>query len=141
MTVGPKEHLTPYLRDLATTSQAVARQFVATPEESHTSPYDLPDPIGDTARSPLPGLVHRYPDRVLLLPTMSCAAYCRFCFRRNRVGTERMTPDQIEAALAYVAARPDIHEIILSGGDPLTLPALDLDNLLRRMDAIASVQV
>ncbi|WP_337997180.1 KamA family radical SAM protein [Oleispirillum naphthae] len=135
------ESLTPHLRALAARSPAVARQFVAAAEESMASPFDLADPIGDAAKSPLPGLVHRYPDRVLLLPTMACAAHCRFCFRRDRLGEGRMTAAEIAAALDYVAARPQIHEVILSGGDPLTLPAAELAALLARIDAIPSVEV
>jgi len=135
------ESLTPHLRALAARSPAVARQFVAAPEEALASPFDLDDPIGDAAKSPLPGLVHRYPDRVLLLPTMACAAHCRFCFRRDRVGSGKMTEAERDAALAYVAERPDIHEVILSGGDPLTLPEAELSALLSRIDAIPSVEV
>lgn len=135
------ESLTPHLRALAARSPAVARQFVAAPEEALASPFDLADPIGDAAKSPLPGLVHRYPDRVLLLPTMACAAHCRFCFRRDRLGEGKMTAAEIDAAMDYVAARPEIHEVILSGGDPLTLPAAALSSLLARIDAIPSVDV
>lgn len=141
MSVLP-EKLTPHLRALAARSPAVARQFLAdAAEEAPAAPHDLADPIGDAAHSPLPGLVHRYPDRVLLLPTLACAAHCRFCFRRDRVGTGRMAEEEIAAALAYVAARPEIREVILSGGDPLTLPAADLTALIGRIDAIPSVDV
>ncbi len=134
------ELLTPYLRALAKTSPAVARQFLGAAEEAEATPDDLADPIGDAAHSPLPGLVHRYPDRVLLLPTMACASHCRFCFRRDRVGARGMTDDQLDAALAYVAARPAIREVILSGGDPLTLPQARLSALLARLDGIESVE-
>ena len=143
MPAGPTEKLTPYLHALAATSPTVARQFIAsTDEESITDPLDRADPIGDAAHSPLPGLVHRYPDRVLLLPTMACAAHCRFCFRRDRVGGDlRMTEAETAAALAHIAARPDIHEAILSGGDPLTLPPPALSDLIARIDAIPSIEV
>jgi lysine 2,3-aminomutase len=134
------ELLTPYLRALAKTSPAVARQFLGVAAEAEATPDDLADPIGDAAHSPLPGLVHRYPDRVLLLPTMACASHCRFCFRRDRVGARRMSDGQLDAALAYVSARPQIHEVILSGGDPLTLPQARLADLLARLDAIDSVE-
>lgn len=134
------ELLTPYLRALAKTSPAVARQFLGDAAEGEATPDDLADPIGDAAHSPLPGLVHRYPDRVLLLPTMACASHCRFCFRRDRVGARGMSMEQLDAALAYIAERPPIREVILSGGDPLTLPQARLADLLARLDAIASVE-
>ncbi len=141
MSAAP-EKLTPHLRALAARSPAVARQFLASAEEeAPADPHDGTDPIGDAAHSPLPGLVHRYPDRVLLLPTMACAAHCRFCFRRDRVGAGRMGEAEIAAALAYVAARPQIREVILSGGDPMTLPAAALADLIRRIDALPSVDV
>lgn len=133
------ELLTPHLRALAKTSPAVARQFLSVAAEAEATPDDLADPIGDAAHSPLPGLVHRYPDRVLVLPTMACASHCRFCFRRDRVGARGMSEAEIDAALAYVAARPQIREVILSGGDPLTLPQARLTDLLARLDAIESV--
>jgi lysine 2,3-aminomutase len=141
MSVLP-EKLTPHLRALAARSPAVARQFLAdATEEDVADPRDCADPIGDAAHSPLAGLVHRYPDRVLLLPTLACAAHCRFCFRRDRVGTGRMTGAEIAAALSYVAARPAVREVVLSGGDPLTLPAADLADLIGRIDAIPSIDV
>lgn len=134
------ELLTPHLRALAKTSPAVARQFLGDAAEALATADDLADPIGDAAHSPLPGLVHRYPDRVLLLPTMGCAAHCRFCFRRDRVGARGLSDDQLDAALAYIAARPQIREVILSGGDPLTLPQSRLVALLARLDEIDSVE-
>jgi len=130
------EKLTPHLAGLAARSPAVARQFLASAAEDAPDPTALADPIGDRAKSPLPGLIHRYPDRVLLLPTLACAAHCRFCFRRDRVGAGRMTAEEIEAALAYVTARPAIHEVVLSGGDPLTLPPADLTGLVGRIAAL-----
>ena len=84
---------------------------------------DPDDPIGDDAKSPIKGLVHRYPDRVLLKLVAVCAVYCRFCFRRERVGPggEAMSPAEMQAALAYIRARPAIWEVVLTGGDPLML--------------------
>lgn len=128
------ELMPPYLRALAARSGAVARQFAPDAREAEATPDDRDDPIGDHAHSPMPGLVHRYPDRVLLLPTLACAAHCRFCFRRDRVGAKGMSDTQLDAALAYVAAAPAVREAILSGGDPLTDPRLG--PLLRRLDAI-----
>src|SRR5262245_50771915 len=82
----------------------VARQFVPDASELTTTPEERADPIGDDAHSPLPGIVHRYPDRVLLKLVNVCAVYCRFCFRREMVGPGRkmLSGDQLDAALAYV---------------------------------------
>ena len=106
--------------------------------ELDVGPDELDDPIGDAAHSPTRGLVHRYPDRVLLMPTMACPVYCRYCFRRDRVGRAGDAPDaaDIEAALAYIAAHEEIREVILTGGDPLSLSDRRLGDLLDRLDAI-----
>ena len=101
----------------------IARQFVPDRRELRRDPAETDDPIGDDARSPIEGLVHRYPDRVLIKLVAVCAVYCRFCFRRERVGPGggAMSEQAFQAALAYVRARPEIWETIFTGGDPLTL--------------------
>ena len=106
--------------------------------ELETTPAELDDPIGDRVRSPVKGLVHRYPDRVLLMPTMSCPVYCRYCFRRDRVGRAADAPsgEELEAAFAYIEERPQIVEAILTGGDPLSLSDARLARILWRLDAI-----
>ena len=116
----------------------IARQFVPDPAELDDAPDELDDPIGDAAHSPIKGLVHRYPDRVLLMPTLSCPVYCRYCFRRDRVGRAdgAPAPADIDAALAYIGERPEIREVILTGGDPLSLSDARLAALLGRLDAI-----
>ncbi len=121
----------------------IARQFVPDPAELDHRAHELADPIGDAAHAPLPGLVHRYPDRVLLKPVLVCPVYCRFCFRREHVGPGggAMTPAQIDAALAYIAARPAIREVILTGGDPLMLAPRRLAALLDRLAAIGHVEL
>ena len=104
----------------------IARQFVPDAAELDTQPEELADPIGDDAHSPVEGIVHRYPDRVLLKLTHACAVYCRFCFRREMVGPgrpRRSRPRRSKRALAYIAAHPEIWEVILTGGDPLVLSA------------------
>ena len=102
----------------------------------------MTDPIGDAVHAPVPGLTHRYPDRVILHVTQTCAVYCRFCFRRETVGDAGILPDtEIDQALAYIAARPEIREVILTGGDPLTLSARRLAALMARLDAIGHVDV
>ena len=138
--------LPPALADLIDANDPhdpIARQFVPDAAELDHRPEELNDPIGDDAHSPVEGIVHRYPDRVLLLPTHACAVYCRFCFRRERVGpgAEALTPDQLERALAYVAGDPRIWEVILSGGDPLVLSPRRLAAIVERLDRIPHVQV
>lgn len=121
----------------------IARQYLPDPRELTRMPEERDDPIGDDAHSPLPGLVHRYPDRVLLMPTTTCPVYCRFCFRRERVGhgATTMSAAEIDEALAYIAARPGIREVILTGGDPLILSPRRLGSILRRAAAIDTVEV
>ncbi|WP_404382598.1 lysine-2,3-aminomutase-like protein [Caenispirillum salinarum] len=122
---------------------ALARQFVPSAAELEITPDERADPIGDDVHSPVPGLVHRYPDRVLLMPVEVCAAYCRFCFRRAVVGQgDGLLPDaDLDRAVAYIAERPDIWEVILTGGDPLVLSPRRLKALVARLDAIAHVGV
>ncbi len=115
----------------------IARQVIPNPDELTTAPHELTDPTADNAHSPLPGLVHRYPDRVLIKPLLICPLYCRFCFRREHVGPEGglLTERELAAALDYVRARPAIREVILTGGDPLMLSPRRLSALLTALDA------
>jgi lysine 2,3-aminomutase len=132
----------PALTALAKTHGPIARQFVPSPAELTTVPEERSDPIGDAAHSPVKGVVHRYPDRVLLMPTLSCAVYCRFCFRRENVGTNGLLgPAELRDAYAYIAAHPGIWEVILTGGDPLVLSARRLAEIVAALDAIPHVRV
>ncbi|MGH6955238.1 MAG: lysine-2,3-aminomutase-like protein [Caulobacteraceae bacterium] len=139
--------LTPALAALierADPDDPIARQFVPSETELDASPGESPDPIGDEPYSPVQGIVHRYPDRVLLKATHACAVYCRFCFRREMVGpgkAEPMSPEALDAALAYIAAHPEIWEVILTGGDPLVLSPKRLAGLMARLAAIDHVKV
>ncbi len=101
----------------------IARQFVPDARELIRDPAERDDPIGDDAMSPVKGLVHRYPDRVLIKLVAVCAVYCRFCFRRERVGpgAGSLSAADYAAALEYVRAHPTVWEVILTGGDPLAL--------------------
>ena len=122
----------------------IARQFVPSPAELQTTPQESADPIGDAAHSPVEGIVHRYPDRVLLKLTHVCRVYCRFCFRREMVGPEGLRPLSAEAtdnALAYIAGRPEVWEVILTGGDPLVLSPRRLGEVMRRLGGIDHVKV
>jgi lysine 2,3-aminomutase len=120
----------------------IARQFVPHPDEAHAASDEHPDPTGDLAHSPLPGIVHRYPDRALLLPLKTCPVYCRYCFRRERVGADGgvLSEADLAAALAYLAAQTGIREVILSGGDPLMLSARRLGHIVRALSAMAHVE-
>jgi lysine 2,3-aminomutase len=121
---------------------AVARQFVPTPAERDIRPEELIDPIGDRAHMPVPGLTHRYPDRVILAVTQTCAVYCRFCFRRETVGGDGALPDAaLEAAYAYLRAHSQIREVILTGGDPMMLSPRRLGAILAALSDIAHVDV
>ena len=121
----------------------VGRQYLPSAQELEISAEELADPTGDEAHSPVKGIVHRYPDRVLLKISKLCAVYCRYCFRREMVGPgqEAFTEDDLEAALGYIESTPAIWEVILTGGDPLVLSARRLEEVLTRLNRISHVQV
>lgn len=99
------------------------------------------DPLGEDHDSPVPGLVHRYPDRALLLATETCFAYCRYCTRSRRVGGNDSCGRNLDQAIAYLAAHSEIRDVIISGGDPLTLSDKALDKLLTRLRAIEHLEI
>lgn len=121
----------------------LARQFVPGTAELDVAPDETGDPIGDEVHEVAPGLVHRYPDRVLLKPTHLCQVYCRFCFRRETVGSTESGPDaaDLTAAIAHIRGDPSIFEVILSGGDPLVLSDRRLGAILDALDDIPHVRV
>ena len=131
------------LIDPADTADPIARQFVPDAAELRTLPEELADPIGDEAHSPVEGVVHRYPDRALLKLVHACPVYCRFCFRREMVGPggDALTGEKLDAALAYLASRPEIWEVIMTGGDPLILSARRLREVGERLAAIPHIKV
>src|SRR5262245_37808406 len=132
------------LIDASDPADPIARQFLPDAAELVTLPEERADPIGDHAHSPVEGIVHRYPDRVLLKPVHVCAAYCRFCFRREMVGpgeASMLSPAALDAAIDYIAAHRDVWEVILTGGDPLVLSARRLKALVERLAAIEHVAV
>lgn len=131
------------LIDAGDPGDPIARQFVPDARELDTRPEESPDPIGDWTHSAVKGIVHRYPDRVLLKPTHACAVYCRFCFRREMVGPggEALTTTELVAALDYIRAHSEIWEVILSGGDPLVLSPRRLGEIVGALGDIAHVQV
>lgn len=121
----------------------IARQFVPDRAELETAPEERADPIGDMRWSPVKGIVHRYPDRVLLKPLHTCPVYCRFCFRREVVGPggDALDAAEMNAALDYIRARPEIWEVILTGGDPLLLSPRRLGQIVADLDAIPHLGV
>ena len=136
------------LIDPADPADPIARQLLPSEAELDIAPGESADPIGDDAHSPVAGVVHRYPDRALLKVTHACAVYCRFCFRRETVGPSAasgqqptLSPAALEAALAYIAARSEIWEVILTGGDPLVLSPRRLGEVMARLAAIDHVKV
>ncbi|SOC17567.1 L-lysine 2,3-aminomutase [Rhodobacter sp. JA431] len=133
--------ITPAMRAaIARPGDAVAAQFVPTAAELHTRPEELLDPIGDSTHAPVPGLTHRYPDRAILHITKTCDVYCRFCFRRETVGETGPLPEaDLAKALDYIATTPALREIILTGGDPLTLSPRRLEAVLVRLSAIPHI--
>lgn len=106
-------------------------------------PVCIQDPLDEENLSPVPNLVHKYPDRVLFLVSNQCAMYCRFCTRKRKVGTDRMviTPQTIAAGLDYIRHHPQVREVLLSGGDPLLLPDPQIEQLLHELRAIPTVKV
>jgi lysine 2,3-aminomutase len=138
--------ITPTVTDLIDPRAAddpIARQFLPDARELDQRPEESADPIGDDAHSPVAGVVHRYPDRVLLKVVNACAVYCRFCFRREMVGpgSGALSGAALAAAIDYVSARPEIWEVILTGGDPLILSPRRLKDVVTRLSAIDHVKV
>ncbi len=122
----------------------IALQFIPDARELEIDRHDVSDPIGDAAHTPVKGIVHRYPDRLLLLPLKVCSVYCRFCFRRETVGTtaaDTLSDAELDAALAYIRAHQEVWEVILSGGDPLLLSPRRLGRILAALATIEHVQV
>jgi len=132
------------LIDLLDPLDPIRRQFVPDVAELETRPQERADPIGDQAHSPVEGIVHRYPDRVLLKLLHACPVYCRFCFRRETVGpggAGMLSGAALEAALAYIRSDPAIWEVILTGGDPLALSPRRLGEAMAGLAAIPHVKV
>jgi lysine 2,3-aminomutase len=128
---------------IGTADDALGRQFIPSARELEGTPGEQDDPTGDAAFSPVPGVVHRYPDRALLKPLLICPTYCRFCFRRAHVGPDGGVLDEaaLERALDYLRRTPTIREVILTGGDPLMLSARRLGAILGALDDIPHVEL
>jgi lysine 2,3-aminomutase len=125
-------------------SDPIARQFIPSADELVGQPSERADPIGDDAHSPVPGIVHRYPDRVLFKLVHVCAVYCRFCFRREMVGPGKesaLSEPAYAAALDYIRSHKEIWEVILTGGDPLMLSPRRLSGIMADLAAIDHVRI
>ena len=132
------------LVDTSDPSDPIARQFVPSAAELNIADAERPDPIGDFVHAPVKGIVHRYPDRVLLKLATVCPVYCRFCFRRESVGKGEdatLTSDEFAAALDYIRSKPQIFEVIVTGGDPLILSSRRIAEVTAALSAIAHVAV
>jgi lysine 2,3-aminomutase len=131
------------LIDPADPADPIAAQFVPSAAELETAADDLSDPIGDDRWSPVAGIVHRYPDRVLLKPSLLCPVYCRFCFRRETVGKKgaMLGAAALARAFDYIRGRPEIWEVIVTGGDPFLLSPRRIAAIVRALDEIPHVAV
>jgi len=138
--------ITPYYASLLAAgdpNDPLRRTMVPVMDEFSVSPSEAEDPLNEDGDMPVPGLVHRYPDRVLFLVTSFCATYCRYCTRSRLVGTTgeyHFNQAQYERALAYIAAHPEIRDVLISGGDPLTMQDARIEWLLSRLHAIEHVE-
>ncbi|MCL2391882.1 MAG: lysine 2,3-aminomutase [Oscillospiraceae bacterium] len=138
--------VTPYylsLIDPDDPDDPVRKQSIPTAKELHKSKADLLDPLHEDGDSPVPNLTHRYPDRVLMLVTDQCSMYCRHCTRRRFTGhTDAMTPAQIvDKQIEYIQNHPEVRDVLLSGGDPLTLSDDRLESIIKRLREIEHVQI
>jgi lysine 2,3-aminomutase len=139
--------ITPFyasLIDEIDVSQPLRRMVVPVADESYCTADEDEDPLGEEHDSPVPGIVHRYPDRVLFLVTDSCATYCRYCTRSRIFGRHQKHLSNIdlwENAIAYIKKNPQIRDVLLSGGDPLTLSNSKLEWLLSRLKGISHVEM
>ncbi len=148
--IGARDRLrldvTPYFASLMDPEDSgcpIRRQVIPSGRESESCPETREDSLDEEGHSPVPGLVHRYPDRVLMLVSTQCASYCRYCTRSRVVGDPRAQfgPADHDAQLRYIEATPTVRDVLVSGGDPLLLSPRTLDRILARLGAIPHVQV
>lgn len=131
------------LIDAGDEADPIAAQYVPRAEEVVTAPHELLDPTADAPFTPVPGVVHRYPDRALLKPLLACPVYCRFCFRREVVGPDGglLTEAELDTALAWFERTPQVREAILTGGDPLMLSPRRLGAVVERLARIPHLEI
>lgn len=140
------EKMTPYLQkeiDGKPDFDSVRKQFKIDQREYDIKENEIMDPIGDEIYTKVKGLIHRYPDRILLVPRSDCLIQCRFCFRKWRLPEEKteMSIEEIDAALEYIKAHDEIWEVILTGGEPLLTSREKLDYIIKELKAIPHVKV
>lgn len=138
--------ITPYfakLMDRHDSNCPIRRQAIPTLQEFQVSPHDLVDPCAEDENSPVHGLVHRYPDRVLLLVTDKCAVYCRYCTRRRMVGSSEkcITDEKLDEAISYIQATKKIRDVLISGGDPLLMEDEHLEGIIAKVRRIPHVEI
>jgi lysine 2,3-aminomutase len=137
--------ITPYFLSLMLQggeANPIRRMMIPSSEELFISPEEKEDSLNETGSSPVPGLIHRYPDRVLFLVTQFCSSYCRYCTRSHSVGKlTHASVKQWEAAIRYIAGHPEIRDILISGGDPLTLSDQKLEYLLSALRDIEHIEM
>lgn len=137
--------ITPYYFNLIDTKNPecpIRKQVIPNIKESYIAPGESSDPVGEEGTMPVPGIVHRYPDRVLFLVTDRCASYCRYC-TRSRLVSNAQSYDfhpELEQGLKYIESHPEIRDVLISGGDPLLLSDAKIDSLLGRLRAIPHVE-
>ena len=132
------------LIDTGDPNDPIAKQFLPDARELDVLPSELADPIGDDVHSPVEGIVHRYPDRALLKLVHICPVYCRFCFRRERVGPdngEMLSEAALDRAFSYLLAHPEIWEVVITGGDPLILSPRRLAAIGERLSTIPHIKI
>ncbi|MCD4785619.1 MAG: lysine 2,3-aminomutase [Candidatus Eremiobacteraeota bacterium] len=138
--------ITPYYASLmgfADENCPIRKQAIPDPRELQMSDYDIADPLHEDGNSPVPGLTHRYPDRVLLLVTSECSMYCRHCTRKRKVGDkgESFNLNRINRGIEYIRQNKNIRDVLISGGDPLLLETEVLEKIIRNIRSIPHVEV
>jgi len=141
-----KMAITPYFASLIDPDDPMCplrMQCVPSTNETHVLPWENDDPLNEELDSPVKNIVHRYPDRVLFLVTSQCAMYCRHCIRKRRVGDEDLVITDREKleAIGYIAKTPQIRDVLISGGDPLTMDDGQLEDIISRLRAIGHVEI
>jgi len=134
--------ISPHLQSLINEPE-VQKQYIPSANENNILKEELRDPIGDEQFTPVKGITHRYPDRVLFKPLHTCNVYCRFCFRREKVGQsdEILSSKEFDQAFEYIRSKKEIWEVILTGGDPLTLSASKLSKIIKLLEEIDHVKI
>lgn len=138
--------ITPYYASLMDPSDRncpIRMQAVPSNLENRILPCEMADPLNEEGESPVPGIVHRYPDRVLFLVTHQCSMYCRHCTRRRLVGEEDMviSDKEVDTAVEYIRSKEEIRDVLISGGDPLTMSNEKLERILQKLRSIEHVEI